>query len=252
MTEYPYIIIGFYKFIPLNDLASLKQKLLDFCQENSIKGTILLASEGINSTLSCANDKVLPLRTFLTSIDEFRDLDFKFSGAKFIPFKKMKVRLKKQTLTFPGISILDPAQLNPESYATAEQWNDIIADPQTIVLDTRNHYEYVMGAFEKAINPGINNFSELQGWAEQKFGKCESNKDKTLAMYCTGGKRCEKAYFFFKNLGFARIIQLNGGIQRYLENCLENTKLNNNWHGNLFVFDDRVAIDKNLNPIYEG
>jgi UPF0176 protein len=257
MLNKPYSIIGFYKFIPLDNLLSLKHKLLDFCNKHSIKGTIIIATEGVNSTLSCTNEQVENLCFFLKNTMQFGELDFKISYANFIPFKKMKVRIKKQTLTFPGISVFNPEQLEPSSYVDAEKWNSIIQQPDTVILDTRNHYEYVMGSFDKAINPGINKFSEFQEWAKTKLQNNTENSnaakaEKTLAIFCTGGKRCEKAYFFLQNLGFSRVVQLDGGIQRYLEACRDNPKLQNFWQGNLFVFDDRVAIDKQLNPLYEG
>lgn len=236
-----FTIITFYKFIELNNLFFLKEEILNFCNISEIKGTILLASEGINATISGGNEAIEKFKYFLRNIDEFADLHFKTSFADFNPFQKMKVRLKKEIVK---ININDFPIDVVDNYVSSDEWDDLLKDDEVILIDVRNDYETKFGKFKNAILPEIENFHEFPAWF-QKFIKKQNNiKRKKIAMYCTGGIRCEKSVSYAKSLGFTNVFHLKNGILEYLKQ----QKNNKMWQGECFVFDDRVAVTKNIEP----
>lgn len=232
-------IITFYKFVQLDNLEELKLEILQFCKENNIKGTILLALEGINATVAGSDANIQKFQDFLCSIPEFNDIKFKSSFAKFMPFQKMKVRLKNEIVKIARQDLQLDAQ---ENYVQAEQWNDLLNDSETILLDTRNTYETKFGKFAGAITPEIENFHEFPAWFEEFLQKNSQVKEKKIAMYCTGGIRCEKSVSYVKSLGLKKVFHLQDGILAYLQQDDNKEK----WQGDCFVFDDRVALDKNM------
>ncbi|RST70943.1 rhodanese-related sulfurtransferase [Candidatus Aquarickettsia rohweri] len=228
-----YKITSFYKFVKIKNLQSLKAELLNFCNKHNIKGTIIIANEGINSTI--AGDEILinNFCTFLQKHTFFKDTKFKISFSDIRPFKKMKVKIKKEIVTF-NTNELDMSQKG--TYLISKEWDQLIAKEDTIVIDTRNYYEYAMGTFKGAINPHIHHFTELADWLKGTLK--EEDKKKNIAMFCTGGIRCEKSTAFLKQLGFEKVYHLKDGILKYLEDNKENP--NSTWQGECFVFDDRV------------
>ncbi len=228
-----YKITSFYKFVKIKNLQSLKAELLNFCNKHNIKGTIIIANEGINSTI--AGDEILinNFCTFLQKHTFFKDTKFKISFSDIRPFKKMKVKIKKEIVTF-NTNELDMSQKG--TYLISKEWDQLIAKEDTIVIDTRNYYEYAMGTFKGAINPHIHHFTELADWLKGSLK--EEDKKKNIAMFCTGGIRCEKSTAFLKQLGFEKVYHLKDVILKYLEDNKENP--NSTWQGECFVFDDRV------------
>jgi UPF0176 protein len=228
-----YKIASFYKFVKVEDLQSLKAGLLNFCNKHNIKGTIIIANEGINSTIAGDEISINNFCTFLQKYTFFENIKFKFSSSNTKPFKKMKVKIKKEIVTF-NTSELDMSQKGV--YLNSKEWDKLIVKEDTIVIDTRNYYEYAMGTFKGAINPHIHHFTELDDWLKGSLK--EKDKKKNIAMFCTGGIRCEKSTAFLKQLGFEKVYHLKDGILKYLEDNKDNP--NSTWQGECFVFDDRV------------
>ena len=234
------VVSTFYKFIQLNKIDEIKKLLNSYLKQLNIKGTILLASEGINGTI-CGRDKdTLKFFEKINLFSEFKDLKPKYSVCNINPFLRMKVRLKSEIVTFGKES-------NPEklvgNYVKPKQWNKIINDKNTMIVDTRNHYEVSIGTFENSINPQINSFKEFPKWAKKHLIDKNISKSKKIAMFCTGGIRCEKASSFMKNQGFKNVYHLKGGILKYFELVPEEQS---KWQGECFVFDDRVSVKHNL------
>ena len=228
-----YKITSFYKFVKIENLQSLKAKLLNFCNQHNIKGTIIIAKEGINSTIAGDEISINNFCTFLQKHTFFKDTKFKISFSDIRPFKKMKVKIKKEIVTF-NTNELDMSQKG--TYLISKEWDQLIAKEDTIVIDTRNYYEYAMGTFKGAINPHIHHFTELADWLKGSLK--EEDKKKNIAMFCTGGIRCEKSTAFLKQLRFEKVYHLKDGILKYLEDNKENP--NSTWQGECFVFDDRM------------
>ena len=228
-----YIVISFYKFVKILDAALLRAELLNFCNKHQIKGTILLAEEGLNSTLAANPDAIQKFCEFLKSYDIFSDINFKESHSEVAPFKKMKVKIKKEIVTF-GVDGLDISKRG--DYLSSKEWDDLVDQKDTILIDTRNYYEYVMGTFDGAINPHIHHFTELAVWLDGNLK--EEDKKKNIAMFCTGGIRCEKSTAYLKQRGFENVYHLKDGIIKYIEDNKGNP--NSSWHGKCFIFDDRV------------
>jgi UPF0176 protein len=229
-----YKIISFYKFVNLENALSLRTELLDFCNQHCIKGTIIIATEGINATLSADTSSIDKFCDYLKELEFFRDMKFKISFAEILPFKKMKVKTKKEIVTF-DIEELDLSQKG--DYLTPKEWDELMKKDNTIVIDTRNYYEYAMGTFKGAINPHIHHFTELPKWLKGNLK--EGDKKKNIAMFCTGGIRCEKSTAYLKQLGFENVYHLKDGIIKYLEDNQKNP--NSTWQGECFVFDDRIT-----------
>ena len=231
-------IIAFYKFVNLPDYVEIQPILLKLCQENNIKGTILLAKEGLNGTVSGTELAINNLKDYFSKDQRLSGIIYKKSLANFKPFYRMKVKLKKEIVTL-GIEGIDPS-LKAGKYVEPEDWNNLISDPNTIVIDTRNVYETKIGSFKYSIDPKTTNFREFPEYAEKNL---KFAKDKKIAMYCTGGIRCEKSTALLLKMGFKDVYHLNGGILNYLEKIPSEQSL---WQGECFVFDNRVAVNKQL------
>lgn len=233
-------VATFYKFVTLPDYSALQQPLKDVCQAQGIKGTILLAEEGINGTIVGTRSGVDKTLSYIKSDDRLSNIDIKESAASDPPFEKLKVRLKQEIVTL-GLSEVNPTQ-KVGTYVPAQQWNQIISDPAVTVIDTRNDYEVGMGTFKRAQNPETASFNEFPDYAKNNL---DPAKNKKIAMFCTGGIRCEKASSYLLSQGFEEVYHLKGGILKYLEDVPEEESL---WQGECFVFDERVAITHGLEP----
>jgi len=241
-APHPIKIIAFYKFVHLNDLESLKAYLLQKAKELRLMGLILVAHEGINSTISGRTADIDIFKDTLKQMEPFADLEFKESFAQEFPYHRMKVRIRKEIVTM-GFEAIKPTELTGE-YVDPEQWNQLMQDPDVLVIDTRNDYEFELGTFKNAVNPNIKKFADLPKWIEQN--KEDLNlKDKKIAMFCTGGIRCEKSTAYLKINGYENVYHLKGGILKYLEDVPIEQSL---WQGECFVFDDRVSVLHDLTP----
>lgn len=232
------LVASFYKFISIDDCKKLKDKLENFCLNTNVLGTILIAPEGINGTISGDKKSVDSVLSFLWADKRFIDLTPKFSFSKKRNFIRMKVKLKKEIVTM-GIKNIKPQESTAE-FVSASNWNNILSDPDIVLLDTRNEYETSIGSFKGAIFPETKSFRDFPEWANANLS---NYKNKKIAMFCTGGIRCEKASSFLKKAGFLRIYQLEGGILKYIEEVDESKSV---WEGSCFVFDDRVALNHGL------
>ena len=231
-------VAAFYKFESFPDFADYRAILLAVCEQSGVKGTILLASEGVNGTICGPEDGVDKVLDALRRLPGFSDLKHKRSFASEMAFKRLKVRLKKEIVTI-GLPDLDAAR-NAGVYVSPEEWNDLIADDDVAIIDTRNDYEVAIGSFEKAIDPKTESFREFPDWLK-RFKQDQGTKK--LAMFCTGGIRCEKATAFARSIGFDQIYHLEGGILNYLETIpAEQSK----WQGECYVFDHRVSVRHGL------
>ena len=237
-----FLTIAFYQFVSLKNIDQLQAFILKFCQKNSIKGTILLASEGINGTISGDEKKIQKFIEFIKEDsffkDNFKNLEHKESWASKNPFYRMKVRLKKEIVAL-GVDDISPTKKVGE-YVNPEDWNKLINDPNTIVIDTRNNYEVDIGTFKNSINPETETFREFPSYIDENLN---NNQTKKVAMFCTGGIRCEKATSLMLEKGFKDVYHLKGGILKYLENIPKEESL---WEGECFVFDQRVAVTHGL------
>jgi UPF0176 protein len=236
MLENQFQIITFYEFKKLSDLESLKNSLKTSMLENSIFGTIIIAEEGFNSTV-CG--RIEYVEKFIIEIEKILDtkLKYKSSFHAEIAFKRVKVKIKSEIVTLRKKVEIEKGI---GTHVKSDKWNEIISDKDTIVLDTRNDYEYKVGTFKNAINPNTASFNELPEFIEKNL---DPEKHKKIAMFCTGGIRCEKFAPYLKTLGFEEIYQLEGGILKYLEETPEEKSL---WQGECFVFDERITVDEQL------
>jgi len=231
-------VTALYKFTPLSDLDDLRSKIYRACIDHKIKGTILLAHEGINGTIAGPESGIQSVLSFFQTLPGLADLDHKESAAKDYPFYRMKVRLKKEIVTI-GLPQVDPNR-TVGTYVDPEDWNAVISDPETILIDTRNDYEIAIGSFKGAVDPDTASFRDFPEYVEQNL---DPKKHKKVAMFCTGGIRCEKASSYMKQLGFEEVYHLKGGILKYLENIKQTDSL---WQGECFVFDQRVSVKHGL------
>jgi UPF0176 protein len=227
-------VAAFYRFVPVDDVAALRARLLELGSREDIKGSILVAPEGINATVSAAPDAMERFLAELQSDGRFRDLTIKFSTAPQHPFGKFKVRLKREIVTF-GVPEANPNE-RVGTYVAARDWNALISEPSVTVIDTRNSYEFEIGTFARATDPETRSFSEFAQYVRQNLDPKQHTR---IAMFCTGGIRCEKATAFMLNEGFPEVYHLEGGILKYLEDIPPEQSL---WHGECFVFDERVAL----------
>jgi UPF0176 protein len=237
------VVSNFYHFIILSNLDDYRTKLLDFCNAIALKGTVLIAKEGVNAAIAGTREQVDNFYNYIKEIFYINDLDYKENLTDTLPFAKTKVRIKKETVAM-GCPDLDVEKYKG-FYIDAVEWDQFISDPDVILVDTRNNYEVLMGTFEGAVNPQTHTFREFPSWADQYLSKY---KDKKIAMCCTGGIRCEKSTAYLATKGFKEVYHLKGGILRYLE---QTKNQNGKWHGNCFVFDDRLAVDKSLAPVHD-
>ena len=231
-------ICALYKFTRLDDFETIQLPLKGFLDSLSVRGTLLLAREGINGTISgkqASLDKVLE---YLQSDLRFLGLEYKFSYSKKTPFKRLKVKLKKEIVTM-GLTEIDPTH-SVGTYVKPKDWNKLINDPDVVLIDTRNNYEYEIGSFKGAVNPKTETFREFPSFTKNSI---EKYRNKKIAMFCTGGIRCEKSTAYLKSKGYKDVFHLQGGILKYLEEVNEDESL---WQGECFVFDDRVAVKHNL------
>ena len=231
-----YVIASFYKFVPLHDFEEMKVPLLAVMKEHNLLGTIILAREGINGGFAGKPDEVVFLYEYLRIDPRFSDLCFKETYDDLMPFDKAKVKLRKEIVSL-GVPGVDPLQVTGER-VSPEEWNTLISDPEVVLVDTRNDYEFELGTFKQAINPNTENFRDFPGYVQNNL---LDKKDKKIAMFCTGGIRCEKSTSYLKGLGFENVYQLEGGILNYLDSIPAVESL---WEGSCFVFDERIAIEK--------
>jgi UPF0176 protein len=237
----PVIVCALYKFVRVENFQRLRNPLLDLMLEHQVRGTILLANEGINGTIAGPRTAIDVVLHWLRSQPEFRNLECKESVAEASPFKRSRVKLKKEIVTM-GVEGIDPT-LSAGTYVEPEQWNELISDPDVLVVDTRNDYECEVGTFEHALNPNTESFREFPAYVKSELLPDETNKKKKVAMFCTGGIRCEKSTAFLKEQGFEEVYHLKGGILKYLEKVQEEESL---WRGECFVFDERVTVNHQL------
>jgi len=238
MQENIEVVATLYKFVKMPDFADKKDPLLSYCQSQGIKGTILLAAEGINGTIAGSRAGIDSVLAFLRSDPRLADLEHKESYTDIQPFERMKVRLKAEIVTM-GLPEVDPNN-QVGTYVSPQEWNDLISDPEVIVIDTRNDYEVNIGTFKNAQNPKTKSFRDFPEYVSNNL---DPNQHKKVALFCTGGIRCEKASSLMLSQGFAQVYHLKGGILKYLESVPAEESL---WEGECFVFDDRVAIRHGL------
>lgn len=233
-----FLVATFYQFTRLDDPCELQEAFLRVCEEHDVRGTILLAHEGINATIAGPPVGVMAVLSYIKSQPRFSALTWQESIAPEQPFGRMRVRLKKEIVTL-GDPAVDPTCATG-IYVEPEDWNDLISDPDVIVVDTRNDYEVAIGTFRNAINPKLEAFGELTAWADENL---EEDSDVRVAMFCTGGIRCEKSTALLKERGFDNVYHLRGGILNYLKTVPEAESL---WEGACFVFDERIAVGHGL------
>jgi len=232
------VVAAFYKFTKLEDYREKREPLLNFCQEKGIKGSILLAEEGINSTIAGSKDAINDFFSYLKSDSRFANIEHKESYTNSLPFERMKVLLKKEIVTL-GVKEVDPTS-QVGNYVNPKDWNQLITNPEVILVDTRNEYEFKIGTFKGAKNPHIHSFREFTDYVKQNL---DTEKTPKVAMFCTGGIRCEKSTSYLLSQGFKEVYHLQGGILKYLEEIPENESL---WEGECFVFDERIAVKHGL------
>lgn len=235
-----FVVVTLYKFVSLPDFAALRQPLLAVCLQQEIKGTILLAAEGINGTIAGSRLAIDATIAYLRADPRLADLETKESLADLPPFDRMKVKLKAEIVTL-GLPTIDPNQ-QVGTYVSPQEWNALIADPAVTVIDTRNDYEVAIGSFQGAQNPHTDSFREFPDYVQQHLDPAQHPK---VALFCTGGIRCEKASSYLLAQGFQQVYHLQGGILKYLETVPAEDSL---WQGECFVFDQRIAVRHGLEP----
>jgi len=233
-----FTICTLYKFSRLDEFDKMQRPLRDFMDTLNVRGTLLLAREGINGTISGSDSSINKILDYLNADKRLSDLEYKFSYSETIPFKRLKVKLKEEIVTL-GIADVDPTY-SVGTYVKAKDWNELISDPEVVLIDTRNNYEFEIGTFKGAINPNTETFRQFPSYTKNNL---EQYRNKKIAMFCTGGIRCEKSTAYLKSEGFENVYHLQGGILKYLEEVEEEDSL---WEGECFVFDDRVAVKHNL------
>ena len=237
MINSKFTILTFYQFKQIKDLLLLKSRISDFCKFNKIKGTIIIAKEGINGTIAGTSQSIKNFQLEIKKIG-FENLNPKYSYSKFMPFFRLKVRPKKEIVTL-RTKIADPENITGNKIEP-ENWNNLITDNNTILIDVRNDFEVEMGSFRGSIDPKTKSFTEFKSYLKDNLSEA---KDKKIAMFCTGGIRCEKISSYMIKKGFKNVNQLNGGILNYLEKIPEKNSL---WDGECFVFDNRVSVKNEL------
>ena len=237
-TSQQWIVAALYRFVALQNLPVLQKQIKDFCDAHDICGTLLIASEGINGTVAGQNNAIPQLIELLDTIAGVRKGELKYSSSEEKPFRRIKVRLKKEIITMKAEEA-NPTKLVGQ-YVTPSEWNDLVNDPDVTLVDTRNNYETAVGIFKDAIDPNIETFTEFKDFVQDKM---DPKKQKKVAMFCTGGIRCEKASSYMLAHGFEEVYHLQGGILKYLE---EIPAEQSQWQGDCFVFDRRVAVGQDL------
>ena len=232
------VVCALYKFVTLENYQALRQPIQNVMEKNHVRGTLLLANEGINGTIAGSRHAIDTVITWLKSDSRLAELECKESITGVMPFNRTRVKLKKEIVTM-GIEGIDPKQV-VGTYVNAQEWNSLIDDPEVLVIDTRNDYEFQVGTFKNAINPNTQSFREFPQYVKENL---DSDKHKKVAMFCTGGIRCEKSTAFLKQQGFDEVYHLKGGILKYLEEMPIESTL---WEGECFVFDERVTVNHQL------
>jgi UPF0176 protein len=244
----PYKVAAFYQFVTLPDFRELREPLRQLCARLKLKGSVLLAPEGINGTVAGGEDEIAPFIAELRSGEllgsRLDNLELKFSHASDLPFRGLKIRLKKEIVTL-GDSEADPTR-QVGIYVDPAEWNELMANPDTVLIDTRNAFEVALGTFAGAIDPRIKSFGQFKDFAARQL---DPSKHRKIAMFCTGGIRCEKASSYLLSRGFAEVYHLKGGILSYLEHVPE---VESRWQGDCFVFDERVALGHGLEERVRG
>ena len=241
-TQAPIRVTALYRFARFSDCAALAGPLQNVCRSAKIKGTLLLAPEGINGTIAGTHEGIDQVLAHIRTLPGCADLSVKDAYAETMPFFRLKVKLKREIVTM-GQPNIDPLT-DVGTYVEPKDWNALIADPNTIVIDTRNDYEVAIGTFERAINPNTQTFRDFPDWfRSHRQGLLANQQKPKIAMFCTGGIRCEKATAFLKAEGLDEVYHLDGGILKYLETVPETDSL---WQGECFVFDQRVAVTHGL------
>ncbi|TVP64516.1 MAG: rhodanese-related sulfurtransferase [Leptolyngbya sp. LCM1.Bin17] len=236
-----WIVATFYKFVPLSQPGALRIELLEQCLSWGLRGTILLASEGLNGTVAGDRNPIDQLLTWLHGHPEVGYFPHQESTTDELPFERMKVKLKREIVTL-GRPEVNPAQQPVGTYVDPHTWNQVINDPEVMLIDTRNDFEVQLGTFQGAINPQTQSFRQLPDYVATHLDPAQHKK---VAMFCTGGIRCEKATAYLRSQGFEQVYHLQGGILNYLKTVPEAESL---WQGDCFVFDDRVTVDHQLAP----
>ena len=239
MKNLKFTIITFYQFKKNFDVEKLKNLLKYFCTFHKIKGTILLAKEGINGTVAGLMEPIRLLELEFLKLG-FTRLELKRSKHESMPFNRLKVKIKNEIVTFVGLKL--DVENDKGKYVVSREWNSLIKEEETTVIDVRNNFEVEIGSFKGSINPKTKNFSEFKKYVDNNLSV---NKSRKIALFCTGGIRCEKASSYMLNQGFNNIFQLKGGILQYLEDM---SVKESEWHGECFVFDNRVSIQNEMTP----
>ena len=232
------VVCALYKFVTLENYPALKPPLLKFMLDQQVRGTLLLAKEGINGTVAGSRAAIDALLDYLRSDPRLQTLSYKESYTDTPPFLRSRVKLKREIVTM-GVEGIDPRH-SVGTYVKPTDWNQLISDPQVLLIDTRNDYEIQVGSFKNAVNPGTESFREFPDYVKQHL---DPQKHKKVAMFCTGGIRCEKSTAYLKEQGFEEVYHLEGGILKYLEEVPEQESL---WEGECFVFDERVTVNHQL------
>lgn len=236
----PVAVAALYQFAPFPDPEALRAPLLAACDAHGIRGTLLLAREGINGTIAGPAEEIEAVLAHIRALPGCADLEVKFSDAPAMPFGRLKVRVKREIVTM-GEPDIDP-RLSVGTYVDPQDWNALIADPECLVIDTRNDYEVAIGTFAGAVDPATPSFRDFPQWFRAHREELLAGKKK-VAMFCTGGIRCEKSTAFLRAEGVAEVYHLKGGILKYLEQVPEEQSL---WSGECFVFDERVSLGHGL------
>jgi UPF0176 protein len=246
MTESssPICVAALYKFSPIDDCAKIRGPLANLCCAQGVKGTLLLAREGINGTIAGSDEAIGRVLNHIRDLLGGADIEVKYSRTEAQPFRRMKVRIKREIVTM-GQPDIDPLG-SVGRYVSPEDWNELIREPGTILIDTRNDYEVAVGTFSGAINPQTKTFREFPAWFQAERERLlGAGVPPKVAMFCTGGIRCEKSTAFLKAQGLDEVYHLQGGILKYLESVPEEQSL---WQGECFVFDERVTVGHGLVP----
>ncbi|KDE40221.1 Rhodanese domain protein UPF0176 [Nitrincola lacisaponensis] len=234
------LVCALYKFVRLDDYQTLRPRLLNLLEQQQIRGTLLLAQEGVNGTVAGSASAIAALKDWFAADTRFDGIDYKESVSDNQPFYRTKVKLKKEIVTL-GVEGIDPRQV-VGTYVKPADWNALISDPDVVLVDTRNQYEIALGTFKGAVDPQTDSFREFPEYVAQQLNPAQHKK---VAMFCTGGIRCEKSTAYLKQQGFEEVYHLQGGILKYLEEVPESESL---WQGECFVFDNRVSVDHQLQP----
>ncbi len=238
------VVCAMYKFVTLENFQALRQPLLKMMEDHHIRGTLLLAGEGVNGTVAGTRQDINELLNWFRKDPRLADIDCKESLTDAVPFNRAKVKLKKEIVTM-GVEGIDPQRV-VGTYVSPRDWNALISNPEILLIDTRNDYEYKVGTFKSAINPETVSFREFPRYVKENL---DSSRHKKIAMFCTGGIRCEKSTAYLKEQGFDEVYHLKGGILKYLEEVPAQETL---WQGECFVFDERVTVNHQLGKgLYE-